>query len=215
MDETLKIFEENKFVAIVRTSSSEDAEEMLKAVTTGGIKIIEITMTIPQATKLIESWSKKEGLLTGAGTVTDGEMAQRAINAGARFITSHYTDRDVTNVAKNNNTFLIQGAATASEAVNAWQTGADLVNIYPANFLGGPRYLKALKGPLPFIKFMASGEITSEDAFEYLKYSCAVALNQAFFDKALVRSNNWPEIAERTRQLTQKLETLKVPKTPS
>ncbi len=212
MDETLKFFEENKFVAVIRTSSHEDAEEMLKAVTTGGIKIVEITMTIPQATRLIENWSKKEGLLVGAGTVTDGEMAQRAINAGARFVTSHYTDRDVVSVGKNNNTFLIQGAATPTEAVNAWQTGADLVNLYPAELLGGPSYVKALKGPLPFIKFLASGEITLENAFEYLKYACAVALNHSFFDKALIRANNWTEIAERTRQLTQKLESLKVSK---
>ena len=212
MDETLKFFEENKFAAVIRTSSNEDAEEMLKAVANGGIKILEITMTIPQATRLIESWSKKEGFVIGAGTVTDGEMAQRAINAGARFVTSHYTDREVTSVAKNNNTFVIQGAATPTEAVNAWQSGVDMVKIYPVEFLGGPRYLRSLKGPLPFLKLMASGDITPENAFDYLKYACAVSLNQSFFDKALIRSRNWTEITERTRLLTQKLEALKVPK---
>ncbi len=215
MDETLKFFEENKFVAVIRTRSNEDAEEMLKAVTAGGIKVVEITMTIPQATKLIESWSKREGLLVGAGTVTDGEMAQRAINAGARFLTSHYTDRDVISVAKNNNVFLIQGAVTPTEAVNAWQLGVDLVKIYPVHSYGGPSYVRAVKGPLPFIKFMASGDITLENAFDYLKYACAVSLNQSFFDKALVRANNWSEITDRTRQLTQKLESLRVAKNPS
>jgi 2-dehydro-3-deoxyphosphogluconate aldolase/(4S)-4-hydroxy-2-oxoglutarate aldolase len=115
-------------------------------------------------------------------------------------------------VGKNNNTFLIQGAVTPTEAVNAWQMGADLVGVYPAEFLGGPQYIKSLKGPLPFVKFLAAGEITLENAFEYLKYACAVALNQSFFDKALIRSNNWPEITERTRQLTQRLEALKVQK---
>lgn len=215
MDETLKFFEENKFVAVIRTSSNEDAESLLKAVTEGGIKIIEIMMTVPQATKLIENWSKKEGLLVGAGTVTDGEMAQRAINAGAKFLTSHYTDREVISVGKNNNTFLIQGAVTPTEAVSAWQQGADLVNIYPVQFFGGPSYLRFLKGPLPFIKFMASGDVTLENAFDYLKYACAVALSHSFFDKALVRANNWAEITERTRQLTQKLESLKVSKAQS
>jgi 2-dehydro-3-deoxyphosphogluconate aldolase/(4S)-4-hydroxy-2-oxoglutarate aldolase len=213
MDETLKFFEENKFVAVIRTGSPEDAEEVLKAVTAGGIRIVEITMSIPQATRLLESWSKREGLLVGAGTVTDGEMAQRAINAGARFLTSHYTDRDVISVGKNNNAFLIQGAVTPTEAVNAWQMGADLVKIYPAEFFGGPAYLKALKGPLPFVKFMASGAITQDNAFEYLKYACAVSLNRGFFDKALIRTHNWGEITERARQLAQKLESLKVSKT--
>jgi 2-dehydro-3-deoxyphosphogluconate aldolase/(4S)-4-hydroxy-2-oxoglutarate aldolase len=215
MDETLKFFEENKFAAIIRTSSAEDAEQMLNAVTSAGIKIVEITMTIPQAIRLVENWSKKEGLLVGAGTITDGEMAQRAINAGAKFLSSHYTDREVMSVGKNNNTFLIPGAFTPTEAVNAWQMGADLVNIYPVEVLGGPAYLRSLKGPLPFVKFMASGEITLDNAFDFLKYACAVSLNHAFFDRSLIRSNNWTEIAERTKALTQKLESLKVTKGPS
>lgn len=215
MNETLKFFEENKFIGVIRTSSNDDAEQMIQAVTSGGIKIIEIAMTVPQATRLIENWSKKEGLLVGAGTVTDGEMAQRAINAGAKFLVSHYTDREVISVAKNNDTFVIQGAVTPTEAMNAWQGGVDLVKIYPIDAFGGPDYLKALKGPLPFIKFVASGQITLENVFDYLKYACAVSLNQSFFDKTLIRSNNWPAINERTRQLTQKLESLKVPKNTS
>ena len=215
MDETRKFFEENKFVAVIRTGSNEDAEEILKAVTAGGIRIVEITVTIPQATRLIENWSKQEGLLVGAGTVTDGEMAQRAINAGAKFLSSHYTDRDVISVGKNNNVFLIQGAVTATEAVNAWQQGVDLIKVYPAEAFGGPRYLRSLKGPLPFLKFMASGEITIENAFDYLKYACAVAIHQPVFDKALIRAHNWQEITDRCRQLTQKLETLKVSKSTS
>lgn len=212
MDETLKLFEENKFVAVIRTSSAEDAEAMLNAVTEGGIKIVEVAMTVPQATKLIENWSKKEGLLVGAGTVTDGEMAQRVINAGARFVASHYTDRDVVSVAKNNNTLLIQGAVTPTEAVNAWQQGVDLIKVYPVGFFGGPNYLKTIKGPLPFLKLMASGGVILDNAFDYLKYACAVSLDQDFFDKSVIRANNWPEITERTRQLTQKLESLKVTK---
>lgn len=212
MDDVLKFFEENKFVAMIRTSSNEDAEELTKAVTAGGIKIVEITMTIPQAGRLIENWSKQEGLLVGAGTVTDGEMAQRAVNAGARFLTSHYTDRDVISVGKNNNTFLIQGAVTPTEVVNAWQLGVDLVKVHPVEFLGGPAYIKALKGPLPFVKFMASGQIPSESIFDYLKYSCAVTVTKTVFDRTLIRAHNWSEITERVRQLTQKLESLKVPK---
>ena len=215
MDDALKFFEENKFVAVIRTSSHEDAEEVLKAVTAGGIKIVEITMTIPQATRLIESWSKHEGILVGAGTVTDGEMAQRAINAGAKFLSSHYTDREVISVGKNNNVFLIQGAVTPTEAVEAWQQGVDLIKVYPVEAFGGPGYLKSLKGPLPFLKFLASGDIPPENAFEYLKYACAVAIHQPILDKALIRTHNWQEITDRVRQLTQKLESLKVPRNPA
>ena len=82
---------------------------------------------------------KKEGILFGAGAILDGEMAQRAVNAGAKFLASLYTDDEIVNVAKNNDSFVIQGASTLTEVFNAYQCGADLVRIYPAGFLGGPR----------------------------------------------------------------------------
>ncbi len=210
--EILKWFEEHKLIAIIRSSSADDAESMIKAATAGGFHLFEISMQTPQAIRLIEQYSKKEAFLFGAGTVTDGEMAQRAIKAGAKFLSSHYTDRDVINVAKNNDSFVIQGALTPTEAVEAYQLGVDLVKIYPAEISGGPAYIKTLRGPLPFLKLVASGGITLENCFDYLKYSFAVTLGKGLFDKALVRSNSWSEITERARQFNQKLEALKVSK---
>lgn len=212
MNGTLKAFEEHRLIAVIRSGSAEDAEEMIKAAINGGFHLFEISMQTPQATKFFETYSKKEGILVGAGTVTDGEMAQRAIKAGARFLSSHYTDRDVINVAKNNEVFVIPGAATPTEAMEAYQLGADLIKIYPVGLLGGPEYLKSLKGPFPFLKLIASGGITLESAFDCLRYSLAVTLGKGLFDKALVRSNSWSEITERAHQFNQKLEALKVPK---
>ena len=215
MDTPLKWFEDYKLIAVIRSSSAEDAEEMIKAATGGGFKIFEISMQTPQAIRLLETHSKKEGFLFGAGTITDGEMAQRAINAGARFLSSHYTDRDVISVAKNNDVFVIQGALTPTEAVNAYQLGADLIKIYPVALAGGPAYIKSLRGPLPFLKLVAGGSVELENALEYLKYCVALSLGKAIFDKALVRANHWPEITERARQFTQKLEAMKVSKNSS
>jgi 2-dehydro-3-deoxyphosphogluconate aldolase/(4S)-4-hydroxy-2-oxoglutarate aldolase len=212
MDPILKWFEEHKFIAVIRSSSSDDAESMMKAAMEGGFRLFEISLQTSQAIRLLENYSKKEGFLFGAGTVTDGEMAQKAINAGAKFISSHYTDDDVINVAKNNDVFVIQGAVTPTEAVNAFHLGADLIKIYPVGLLGGPVYVKSLKGPLPFLRLVASGDATLENAFDYLKYCVAVSFDKAIFDKTLVRANNWTEIAGRARQLTQKLESLKVSK---
>lgn len=212
MNGTLKWFEEHRLIAVIRSGSAEDAEEMIKAATTGGFHIFEISMQIPQAIRLLETYSKKEGFLFGAGTVTDGEMAQRAIKAGAKFLSSHYTDKDVISVAKNNDIFVIQGALTPTEVVEAYQLGADLIKIYPVELMGGPNYIKSLRGPLPFLKFLASGGVTMETAFEYLKYCLAVTLGKGLFDKTLVRTNNWSEITERARQFQQKLEALKVSK---
>ncbi len=210
MDSSLKWFDDYKFVAVIRAASADDAEAMIKAASEGGIRIFEISLQTSQAIRLIENYSKKDNYLFGAGTVTDGEMAQRAINAGAKFISSHYTDKDVITVAKNKDIFVIQGASTPTEAVNAFHLGADLVNIYPASFLGGPAYLKFLRGPLPFLKLAASGDITADNAFDYLKYTSAVYLDKALFDKSLVRSHSWSEIKLRAKQLTQRLDSLKV-----
>ncbi len=212
MDQTLKWFEEHKFVALIRSGSAEDAEAMIKASSSGGFKIFDISMQTPQALRLVESYSKKEGFLVGSSSVLDGEMAQRAINAGAKFLSNAYTDRDVINVAKNNNTFVIAGATTPTEAFEAYQLGADLIKIYPAGLAGGPPYLKAIRGPMPFLKLMAGGDVTLENASEYLKHCLAVSVGKNLFDKALIRSDKWSEITERAKQFTQKLESLKVAK---
>jgi 2-dehydro-3-deoxyphosphogluconate aldolase / (4S)-4-hydroxy-2-oxoglutarate aldolase len=209
MDQTLKWFEDYKFVATIRSSSADDAESMIKAAVAGGLKLFEISMQTPQSIRLIETYSKKENILVGAGTITDGEMAQRAINAGAKFLSSHYTDRDVINVAKNNDSFVIQGAFTPTEAFNAYQYGADLIKIYPAGFAGGVDYIKFLRGPLPFIKLIADGEVTLENAQEYLKYCVAVSLGNPLFDKNLMRSDKWSEVTERAKQFSQKVDAVK------
>ena len=212
MDSAIKWFEDHKFVALIRSGSAEDAEAMMKAASAGGFRIFDISTQTPQALRLIEAYSRKEGFFVGAGSVLDGEMAQRAINAGAKFLSNTYTDRDVINVAKNNDTFVIAGAMTPTEAFEAYQLGADLIKIYPAGPAGGPAYLKAIRGPMPFLKLMAGGDITIENVSEYLKHCVAVSIGKSLFDKALIRSDKWPEITERARQFTQKLESLKVAK---
>ena len=212
MEQPLKWLEEHRLVAVIRSGSAEDTEAMIKAAAAGGIRIFEISMQTPQATRILEANSKKDGLLFGAGTVTDGEMAQRAINAGAKFLSSQYTDRDVINVAKNNDSFVIQGAFTPTEVMNAYQFGADLVQIFNAGYAGGPDYVRSLRAIFPFIKLAAAGGVTCDNALEYWKHTVAVSLRNAIFDKALVRSDNWSEITERARRLTQKLEGLKVAK---
>ena len=211
MGPTLKWFEEHKFIAVIRSSSADDAEEMIKSAIAGGIKIFEISLQTPQAMRLIEAHSKN-GILVGAGTVTDGELAQRAINAGAKFLSTQYTDRDVISVAKNNDSFVIQGALTPTEVFDAYQAGADLVQIWHATTAGGPNYFRALREILPFVKFTAYGGVSLENAFEYLKHCVSVSVRKALFDRSIIRQDNWGEIKERAKQFTQKLEGLKVTK---
>lgn len=211
MSAILKTIEENKLIAVVRSSSGDDADEMIKAALAGGFRVFEVSMQTPQALRIIETHSKKDGILVGAGTVTDGEMAQRAIKAGASFVSTPYTDREVISVAKHNNCFAIQGALTPTEVMAAYQMGADLVMLNPIASSGGPQYLKSLRNALPSsIKLIAAGGVSLESVFDYLKDSVAVCVKQSLFEKPLVRTDNWQQITERARQFNEKLETIKV-----
>ncbi|MDD5217534.1 MAG: bifunctional 4-hydroxy-2-oxoglutarate aldolase/2-dehydro-3-deoxy-phosphogluconate aldolase, partial [Candidatus Omnitrophica bacterium] len=116
MNQTLKWFEDYKLIATIRSSSTEDAEAMIKAAMDGGFHLFEISMQTPQAVRLIENYSKRDDCFLGVFAVTDGEMAQRAINAGAKFVSSSYVDRDIITVAKHNDVFVIQGVMTPTEA---------------------------------------------------------------------------------------------------
>ena len=211
-DAQLKWFEDYKFIATIKSGSADDSESMIKAAVAGGIRIFEISMSTPQATRLIENYSKKDSCLFGATNIIDGEMAQRAINAGAAFLSNPYTDKEVVTVARNNDVLVIQGALTPTEAVNAFNLGVDLISIYPADQIGGPEYVKNLRSNLPFLKLVAEGGISQDNAFEYLKACVAVNVSRSLFDRSIIRSDNWNEITERAKFFTQKLEALKVAK---
>ncbi|MBI3999385.1 MAG: bifunctional 4-hydroxy-2-oxoglutarate aldolase/2-dehydro-3-deoxy-phosphogluconate aldolase [Candidatus Omnitrophica bacterium] len=211
MDEALKFFEDQKIIAVIRASEHSDADAIAKALMDGGIKILEITPNVPQYTKLIESISKQDQVLIGFGSAIDGEQAHRAINAGARYESSHYTDKNVFTVCKNNNVIVIQGASTVNEAIEAYNLGVDLVKIYPANFLGEVPYVSRLRRSFPFLKLVPSGGVNLDNFLDYLKAGAtACVVGRSLCDKALIRAHQWTEITERAKQFVQKLESLKV-----
>ena len=217
MDDTLKFFDDHKLVAAIRASDPEDALQIAHAVLAGGFKLIEISMTTPQAARVIETLAKKENgkeeHLIGAGTVTDGEVAQRAINAGAKFISSQFSDRAILTVCKNNGTFVIQGAATPTEIMEASGLLVDLINLYPIDFIGGPSFLQRMRKFCQASRLMVSGGVTCENVLEYIRDgAAAVAIGRAICDKVLIRAHNWQEITERAKKFQQKLETLKIPR---
>lgn len=134
----------------------------------GGLKLIEVTLSFPEAEAVISELSRRVGILVGAGTVLDADMAKEAIRNGAKFLVSPHTDRDIVNVCRQNGIPCIQGALTSSEIVNAWKLGVDAVKIFPANHAGGPSYIKAILEPLPFVNIMATGGINLDNFTDYL-----------------------------------------------
>ena len=214
LDDVLKFIDDNKLIAVVRTSDAEDASAVAHAILAGGFKVIEISMNTPQAAKLIETLSKKENVFVGAGSISDGETAQRAVNAGAKFISCHFTDKAILTICKNNSTLVIQGAATPTEIMDAQEIGADLINLYPIDLIGGSLFLRRIRklftGPS---RFVVCGGVNCENFMDYLRDGAmALEIGSSLSDKALIRAHNWQEITERAKKFQQKLETLRVAK---
>jgi 2-dehydro-3-deoxyphosphogluconate aldolase / (4S)-4-hydroxy-2-oxoglutarate aldolase len=211
MQEHLKFIEEHKLIAVIRASDHGDAESIAKTLLDSGVRLIEVTPNVTQSTRLIETLSKQRDCLIGLGSATDGEQVFRAINSGARFVSSLYLDKNILTVCKNNDAVVIQGASTLTEAIEAHNFGVDFVRIFPVNFLGGPAFVKCLKRSYPALKMIPSGGITCANVTEYLKVGAtACVVGRALCDTGLIRSHQWGEIKERAKQMIVKLEPAKV-----
>lgn len=191
--------------AVVRADSADKARRAIEAVLEGGVNVIEVTFTVPRALELIEELARtvSEDVILGAGTVLNPETAAAAISAGAQFIVSPNTNLATVEVARSHKTAVIPGALTPTEVVTAWQAGADLVKIFPANVMG-PGYLKDLHGPLPQIPLMPTGGVDLDTAREWLEHgAAALGVGSALVDKKLIAAGNFAEITARARRFRE------------
>jgi 2-dehydro-3-deoxyphosphogluconate aldolase/(4S)-4-hydroxy-2-oxoglutarate aldolase len=161
-------------VPVIRASSAEEALFAAEAVCDGGIPIVEITMTVPEALGVISHLVKElPHVLVGAGTVLDAKMARKCADAGAQFLVTPGFDAPTVAAAKKLNLLIMAGALTPTEVIAAWKAGADFVKIFPCGNLGGPNYIKALKGPLPQVPLVPTGGVNLETAADYLRAGAA------------------------------------------
>src|SRR6266851_6518890 len=153
-DQVLSFIAGIGIVPVVRTSSAEGAIKAIDAVYRGGIRAAEITMTVPGAIRALEKTADQFGdkLVLGAGTVLDPETARSCMLAGAEFFVTPSLNLKTIEMAKRYSKLIFPGALTPTEVLTAWEAGADAVKIFPANAVGGPKYIKALKGPFPHIE---------------------------------------------------------------
>jgi len=163
-------------VPVLRSKSAAEAHGLVEAMLSGGVTVMEVTMTIPGAIAVIRSLREKYGdqLLLGAGTVLDAQQCAAAIEAGAEFVVSPSLHLEVILKTKALGKISIPGALTPTEVVTAWNAGADYVKVFPCSSVGGPSYLKALKAPLPHIRLIPTGGVTLETASQYLKSGAAL-----------------------------------------
>jgi 2-dehydro-3-deoxyphosphogluconate aldolase/(4S)-4-hydroxy-2-oxoglutarate aldolase len=157
-------------VPVIRASSAQKALMAVDALYESGISVMEVTLTVPGAEKVIESLcSDFQGdLLVGAGSVLDVESAKRCLDAGAQFIVSPGFDEATVEFVGSRGVLMMAGALTPTEVMAAWKTGADLVKIFPCNGVGGASYIKALKGPFPQIPFIPTGGVNLKTAADFI-----------------------------------------------
>lgn len=194
----------NRVFAVIRAENSENALRLAEACIEGGLKLIEITFSFPGAGEVIGKLSNINGILAGAGTVLNAEMARSAANSGARFIISPHTDREIISYTKSMNLLVVSGALTSNEILKAWNLGADLVKIFPVKSVGGASYVKAIKDPLPLIEIMTTGGVTVENFTEFLRAGAtAVGLSSSLIERdGLVDSKT---VSQRARKVVQVL----------
>jgi len=157
-------------VPVIRASTAQKAFMAVDALRSGGIPVVEVTLTVPGAEKVIESLRKNSDadLLVGAGTVLDAQVADRCLSAGAQFIVSPGFDRPTVDFVNSQKVLMIAGALTPSEILTAWKSGADLVKIFPCSAMGGASYIKALKGPFPQIPSIPTGGVNLKTAADFI-----------------------------------------------
>lgn len=166
--------EEIGIVPGLRVSSAEDALFAAAAISSSGINIVEITMTVPGALDVIAALVRNSrDLIAGAGTVRDAEMARRCLDAGAGFLTSTGLALDVVDLALKENVIVIPGALTPSEIMTAWKSGCDFVKVFPCGLIGGSNYIRTLKAPFPDVPMIAAGGITHQNAGDFIQAGAA------------------------------------------
>jgi 2-dehydro-3-deoxyphosphogluconate aldolase / (4S)-4-hydroxy-2-oxoglutarate aldolase len=168
--EVLKTLREIGLVPVLRAQSVDQAMALAAAVAAGGVTVLEITMTVPGAIQVMRKLAEQRpDILIGAGTVLDAETARMCILEGAQFVVSPALNLKTIEMCHRYSIAVLPGALTPTEIVTAWQAGADVVKVFPANAMGGAKYLTSLKGPLPQVEMIPTGGVMLGTAAEFLE----------------------------------------------
>ncbi len=192
-------------VAVVRSNDSSQLVEVCKALVDGGVDVAEITFTVPGALEVLAAVKKKLGdkLLLGAGTVLDTETARAAILAGAEYLVSPTLNLDVIRLAKRYGKMIMPGVYTPTEALTAWEAGADILKVFPAEIVG-PAFFKAMKGPLPQLRLMPTGGVDLNTASSFLEAGAVcLGIGSQLIEPKAVAAGDFGRIASLARQYRQ------------
>jgi len=195
--------EEAGIVAVIRIKDPEKLQGVVDAISEGGIRALEVTMSVPRAIELIAGLAPKmpKGFLLGAGTVLDAETARRVIDAGAQFVVSPVFRRDVIDACHSLDAAVTPGCFTPTEILDAWEAGADIVKVFPATALG-PGYIKDVRAPLPQLKLMPTGGVTLDNAGEWIAAGAvAVGVGSALTDAKAIEAGKFAVIRANAERI--------------
>jgi 2-dehydro-3-deoxyphosphogluconate aldolase / (4S)-4-hydroxy-2-oxoglutarate aldolase len=192
-------------VAVVRSPDSEQLVEVTRALADGGVTVVEITMTVPNALDVLRRVRQALGdrILLGAGTVLDTETARAVLLAGAEFIVAPTVNVDVIRLCNRYGKLSMPGAFTPTEILAAWEAGADVVKVFPADVVG-PAFFKAMKGPLPQVRLMPTGGVDLTTAAAFLKAgACCLGVGGQLVEPKAVAERNFDRIRDLARQYVE------------
>lgn len=190
-------------VPVVRAASARHAQMAAEAVCGGGVPIVEVTMTVPGAIELIAQLASTIGseVLIGAGTVLDAPIAARCLDAGAQFIVSPGFDPETIRFVKGRDVLIMAGALTPTEVIGASKAGSDFVKIFPCGSMGGAKYIKALKGPLPHVPMIPTGGVNLETAADLIRAGAeALGIGGELVSAAALAAGDTKPITEAARK---------------
>ncbi len=202
-DATARWLEALGIVAVIRVKDPDKVHAIASALAAGGVRALELTMTVPRAVDLIRELAPDMpvGFLLGAGTVTDAATARRVIDAGATFVVGPVFRPDVIQACHERDVPAIPGCFSPTEIFTAYEAGADIIKVFPATALG-PQYIKDVRAPLPQIRLMPTGGVTVENAGDWIRAGAvAVGLGSALVDQASVDEGRFDAITARAERV--------------
>jgi 2-dehydro-3-deoxyphosphogluconate aldolase / (4S)-4-hydroxy-2-oxoglutarate aldolase len=198
-------------VAVIRLKDGSKFNKVTEALLKGGVNSIELTMTVPDSFKVLENAVKEFGdlILIGMGTVLTSADVINAINSGARYIVSPVFKRSIINTAHEQDIPVMPGCFTPTEIQSAYEAGADIVKVFPADILG-MEFFKSIKSPMPHLNLMPTGGVTPENAGEWLKAgACAVGIGSSLIDQKAITENNYDALTAKAKILVQSIEAVR------
>jgi 2-dehydro-3-deoxyphosphogluconate aldolase/(4S)-4-hydroxy-2-oxoglutarate aldolase len=209
--ETLSHILSTGVIAVIRMKDPQRLSKVVEAIRGGGVKCIEITMTVPGAVDIIAGMARSAppDVVIGAGTVTDKSTALDVIKAGAKFVVGPVLNLDMITACRNGDVVCIPGCFSPTEILQGWNAGADIIKVFPATSLG-PKYFKDIAGPLPHVRLMPTGGVTIDNVGEWVAAGAvAVGIGSDLLDKKAIENEQYEALTERARRLTSNFQHAK------